>query len=99
MGRVVQGRAAGTKRARDVFRRQRLQPGRGTVELRALLVGLGRVELDADRGHGTVARWVPRQYIASSRWTCNRSDEHTSELKSIMRSSYAECCLRKKQYT
>src|SRR3546814_14339778 len=70
LGRVVQGRAAGTERARDVFRRQRLQPSRGTVQLRALLVGLGRVELEADRDHGTVERWVPRQYIATSRWIC-----------------------------
>src|SRR3546814_4585805 len=27
---------------------------------------------------------------------CDRSEEHTSELQSLMRSSYAVCCLKKK---
>src|SRR3546814_7869519 len=28
-----------------------------------------------------------------------RSEEHTSELQSLMRNSYAVCCLKKKKYT
>src|SRR3546814_9716799 len=35
-------------------------------------------------------------YAASSTWVaCRRSEEHTSELQSLMRSSYAVCCLNK----
>src|SRR3546814_4018332 len=28
---------------------------------------------------------------------CGRSEEHTSELQSLMRTSYADCCLKKKR--
>src|SRR3546814_9297250 len=31
-----------------------------------------------------------------SRWRCRRSEEHTSELQSLMRISYAVFCLKKK---
>src|SRR3546814_3405296 len=37
-------------------------------------------------------RWRPRQYRG-------RSEEHTSELKSLMRISYAVFCLKKKKKT
>src|SRR3546814_9794184 len=32
-------------------------------------------------------------------WTASRSEEHTSELQSLMRSSYAVFCLKKKKTT
>src|SRR3546814_4737369 len=32
-------------------------------------------------------------------WPKNRSEEHTSELQSLMRISYAVFCLKKKKYT
>src|SRR3546814_7103687 len=32
-------------------------------------------------------------------WIANRSEEHTSELQSLMRISYAVFCLKKKKYT
>src|SRR3546814_2897075 len=32
------------------------------------------------------------------RWQSHRSEEHTSELQSLMRSSYAVFCLKKKKY-
>src|SRR3546814_9291638 len=32
-------------------------------------------------------------------WTIKRSEEHTSELQSLMRISYAVFCLKKKKYT
>src|SRR3546814_3090605 len=34
----------------------------------------------------------------ATRW-CDRSEEHTSELQSLMRISYAVFCLKKKTYT
>src|SRR3546814_1721927 len=39
--------------------------------------------------------WRPR-YTSSS---CARSEEHTSELQSLMRTSYAGFCLKKKKLT
>src|SRR3546814_2605448 len=33
----------------------------------------------------------------SRRWKCSRSEEHTSELQSLMRISYAVFCLKKKK--
>src|SRR3546814_9278558 len=33
------------------------------------------------------------------RWSCARSEEHTSELQSLMRISYAVFCLKKKKNT
>src|SRR3546814_1117610 len=38
-----------------------------------------------------------RAYVALSRRSANRSEEHTSELQSLMRISYAGFCLKKKK--
>src|SRR3546814_9120323 len=38
----------------------------------------------------------PRGDRVAERIRCNRSEEHTSELKSLMRTSYAVFCLKKK---
>src|SRR3546814_7442592 len=44
--------------------------------------------------------WVPRNSLASRIvHTCSRSEEHTSELQSLMRISYAVFCLKKKKKT
>src|SRR3546814_4176963 len=37
--------------------------------------------------------------IALAWWTVIRSEEHTSELQSLMRISYAVFCLKKQKYT
>src|SRR3546814_6681523 len=42
-------------------------------------------------GYGFVKKW-----FCASRYTCLRSEEHTSELQSLMRISYAVFCLKKK---
>src|SRR3546814_1695749 len=47
----------------------------------------------ADRGRG--ARGRPEDERAVGR---RRSEEHTSELQSLMRNSYAVFCLKKKRY-
>src|SRR3546814_1288820 len=39
---------------------------------------------------------VPRQVMSQLAIHCNRSEEHTSELQSLMRISYAVFCLKKK---
>src|SRR3546814_1741336 len=46
--------------------------------------------------------WWPYSYdasFASVRIRCLRSEEHTSELQSLMRISYAVFCLKKKNFT
>src|SRR3546814_5527640 len=39
---------------------------------------------------------ISGRLIQSSRFACSRSEEHTSELQSLMRISYAVFCLKKK---
>src|SRR3546814_4325363 len=71
-------------------------PGRGSS------AALGRAVGDADRGTGLAAgdcslrgaRADPRMSDKSSE---NRSEEHTSELQSLMRISYAVFCLKNKR--
>src|SRR3546814_6491867 len=60
-------------------------PGRG---------GRGRQDLPV-HGHGAPSRRSRRPGTAS-RLAGPRSEEHTSELQSLMRSSYAVFCLKKK---
>src|SRR3546814_7424374 len=46
-------------------------------------------------GTALVQRWLPRQHCHLHA----RSEEHTSELQSLMRISYAVLCLKKKKNT
>src|SRR5690606_7183684 len=56
--RVAQGRAAGAEGHGDVFGLVARQLRGGTVQLGALLFGLGGVELEADGGHdGCAVVW------------------------------------------
>src|SRR3546814_1688621 len=65
-------------------------PGRRVIRLDALGVRLGdhRDGVPADHRSGLDALQRP-----------DRSEEHTSELQSLMRISYAVFCLKKKNYT
>src|SRR3546814_10283312 len=50
-------------------------------------------------GHCTFCRWAPfcaAEWEATSHLSIVRSEEHTSELQSLMRISYAVFCLKKK---
>src|SRR3546814_2777786 len=53
----------------------------------------GAKRLPAQRGRPTKAH--PEGAIRNGVIQCNRSEEHASELQSLMRSSYAVCCLKK----
>src|SRR3546814_10136824 len=46
-----------------------------------------------------LAPWDMRHVVAKAQAAGNRSDEHTSELQSLMRISYAVFCLKKKKNT
>src|SRR3546814_7525178 len=50
--------------------------------------------VDRAEGEMIILRLQPREQIAR-----NRSEEHTSELQSLMRNSYAVFCLKKKMKT
>src|SRR3546814_8437518 len=47
-------------------------------------------------GPGQIARRQGWSSVQSRRWSAGRSEEHTSELQSLMRISYAVFCLKKK---
>src|SRR3546814_3711869 len=49
------------------------------------------------RGHCRVAVDIDRELCAIRAAAVERSEEHTSELQSLMRSSYAVFCLKKKK--
>src|SRR3546814_7570390 len=81
-----------------LFRSGRRQ-GRGAPRLRGLpeLAQAVRPCADHDRVYRMSARAAARAIDALRRgW---RSEEHTSELQSLMRNSYAVFCLKKKQTT
>src|SRR3546814_5226012 len=69
--------------------RRRLQQGRDVAQ--ECGEGLGRlgVEIDEDE---------PGMLVQGDRHQAERSEEHTSELQSLMRISYAVFCLKKKKY-
>src|SRR3546814_2702822 len=46
-------------------------------------------------GESQQTEWILRNYPNHKRW--DRSEEHTSELQSLMRTSYAVFCLKKKK--
>src|SRR3546814_9498234 len=51
-------------------------------------------------GHCVAARrasWTRARRAAATARSCRRSEEHTSELQSLMRISYAVFCLKKKK--
>src|SRR3546814_9210400 len=55
-------------------------------------------------GTGPDAPWqgmllIAIVYALGFLWCALRSEEHTSELQSLLRNSYAVFCLKKKQYT
>src|SRR3546814_4882443 len=59
--------------------------------------GAGRAADPRRRGGGEPSRRVAAHGILSA--TAGRSEEHTSELQSLMRNSYAGFCLKKKKTT
>src|SRR3546814_4669945 len=70
------------------------------VECAALLDCVRRGELDAlvmpQAPLDVLAQQIVAE-VAAREWSEDRSEEHTSELQSLMRSSYAVFCLKKKK--
>src|SRR3546814_10611792 len=59
--------------------------------------GRGNVTISAEYNKGEGLTGVDRPAFASGLFFRDRSEEHTSELQSLMRISYAVFCLKKKQ--
>src|SRR3546814_1341174 len=70
----------------DVVEADPFHPGRGAVQIAGFLA----VELD--EGGAIIERFLLGFHLAQQ-----RSEEHTSELQSLMRISYAVFCLKKKK--
>lgn len=66
-GGVAERGAAGAEGARHVLRRVALQPGCSAVQLRALIIGLGRIELETEMRHRGGSGGSSGDNIASSR--------------------------------
>src|SRR3546814_4063727 len=82
---------AGTLTLSDIGRTVGLSPS-SCLNLLKTLVGEGAVERDARTKYYRLApAWQAVEVL--------RSEEHTSELQSLMRISYAVFCLKKKKYT
>src|SRR3546814_5538206 len=92
-------------------RGDRTQPETAIVEFFANAVDTQRVRIEHDAVFGVLSEDVPecRQHRGFARVTetkkikiarpaVRRSEEHTSELQSLMRNSYAVFCLKKKNY-
>src|SRR3546814_5692273 len=69
-------------------------------------IGHRRIKLDVERElvqlgdmdhHGASFLWLRKHLWHSPRLWVGRSEEHTSELQSLMRISYAVFCLKKKK--
>src|SRR3546814_3179487 len=84
---------AGTDRCGLERRRRHARPGQARVVERGT-AGLGERCAPASAGRGPAA--AVRPVDAACRQPAVRSEEHTSELQSLMRISYAVFCLKKK---
>src|SRR3546814_16872678 len=90
---IRQRHGGGLGRQRDVCdlldqRRRMAQVILHELRYVRLLLGCLGIDVDEDR---------PRQRLVTAIDHCRRSEEHTSELKSLMRISYAVFCLKKKK--
>src|SRR3546814_4457039 len=54
---------------------------------------------DLDRRSAQWCAWLTSRGVTADDLVAFRSEEHTSELQSLMRISYAVFCLKKKNYT
>src|SRR3546814_7725966 len=60
---------------------------------------LGALQVLRDRDHGHALAALRRERVERRHFGDARSEEHTSELQSLMRISYAVFCLKKKKAT
>src|SRR3546814_2775374 len=69
---------------------------KGMIHMRWLWHDLASCPSSPERAHSFCCQ-LPIFEEHRTRWTNKRSEEHTSELQSLMRNSYAVFCLKQKQ--
>src|SRR3546814_10511133 len=92
---ICHRRAAPHRRPSDRRRRRRGREDRGSRAERRAWESVQRC--GEGEGGGAADRDSSRAAPQSTATTANRSEENTSELKSLMRRSYAVFCLKKKK--
>src|SRR3546814_6533750 len=100
---VVAGLLAGLAGALYVFSKGSTSPEVMTVGKSVdglVMVLLGGIQTLFGPVAGAAAFTIMQDYFVgiTEYWRALRSEEHTSELKSLMRISYAVFCLKKKKY-
>src|SRR3546814_8424189 len=96
---ILRGRAPTQGAMRDFLdAAKRLRPGDIAIDCGA---NVGRFTRPIAEGGATVHAFEPNPdaFAELSRNLAGRSEEHTSELQSLMRISYAVFCLKKKTQT
>src|SRR3546814_10710652 len=99
----------GAKRIADIGEARIFDPG-GEIEQHRISPEIGALQIEIlDRGISAVGEQRgpviigpdlhPPLIDADRRGRVDRSEEHTSELQSLMRTSYAVFCLKKKKHT
>src|SRR3546814_2457439 len=81
--------------SRDIARKPAI--GHRIVRAEEGAAGLGDAQQAGHRHRRRDMARRPRHRIAPILWNEARSEEHTSELQSLMRNSYAVFCLKKKK--
>src|SRR3546814_10919525 len=102
---VVQLRRPRRNRGKDGRKRQRGgqgeqaaagEAGHGRPPVPDMVTGAGESSRSGCARQSRAGRSAPRRNRAAGRRRSCRSEEHTSELQSLMRISYAVFCLKKK---
>src|SRR3546814_8215739 len=94
----IASRVASSSSGRRMARFLRARSSRSFIDLRAMLADSHPPSQEA-RDAGRMRRRVKRKGLESIAPAVIRSEEHTSELQSLMRISYAVFCLKKKKNT
>src|SRR3546814_9232311 len=85
--------------ARQMLRRRFLEADVGITGANFLVAETGTSIIVTNEGNGDLTQTLPRVHIVvASLEKVVRSEEHTSELQSLMRISYAVFCLKKKTH-
>src|SRR3546814_2451564 len=95
--RKVWSRARGTVVVASELAKRRGAGARATQTNRGVGIGLLALALAATGSVYAQAPAVAQKPDATSAESISRSEEHTSELQSLMRISYAVFCLKKKK--
>src|SRR3546814_10723140 len=93
-GTGVAARIDEVENARGMFERQIIELSRNAMAVVAIDLHAGKLTVDPVERAANFCQSGP--YVIRRPLRCHRSEDHTSELQSLMRISYAVFCLKKK---